>query len=109
MDPSSRDGAETTPDDPTTGPADSSLGEPVDLDAIAADLTAVEVAMQRIEAGTYWTDEATGQEIPDDVLAADPTARRRTEPAGQPAPAPDREPPGETPPPPDRPSHPPAP
>ena len=43
---------------------------------IAADLDDVATAMERIEAGTYWTDELTGAPIPDDVLAAFPTARR---------------------------------
>ena len=49
---------------------------PVDLDAIAADLADVELALSRLEAGTYWTDEVTGEPLPDDVLAASPTARR---------------------------------
>lgn len=49
---------------------------PLDLDGIERDLAAVETALQRLDAGTYWTDEVTGEAIPDDVLAADPTARR---------------------------------
>ena len=47
-----------------------------DLDRIAGDLAAVEVALDRLDAGTYWTDEVTGGELPDDLLAADPVARR---------------------------------
>lgn len=49
---------------------------PLDLDGIERDLAAVETALQRLDAGTYWTDEVTGEAILDDVLAADPTARR---------------------------------
>ncbi len=50
--------------------------EPVDLDRIGRDLAAVETALARLSDGTYWTDEVTGQPIPEHVLAADPTARR---------------------------------
>ena len=49
---------------------------PLDLDAIERDLAAVEVALTRLDAGTYWTDEVTGADLPHDLLAADPTARR---------------------------------
>jgi RNA polymerase-binding transcription factor DksA len=48
----------------------------VDLDAIERDLAGVERALERLSDGTYWIDEVTGQPIPDDVLASDPTARR---------------------------------
>jgi RNA polymerase-binding transcription factor DksA len=48
----------------------------VDLDAIEHDLTAVEVALNRLADGTYWTDEVTAQPIPDDVLVHNPLARR---------------------------------
>jgi RNA polymerase-binding transcription factor DksA len=61
-----------------------------DLEQIAADLAGVEQALQRLEDGTYWTDELTGDQIPDDVLTADPIARR--------APPPTDEPPGSPPP-----------
>ena len=52
--------------------------EPVvpNLDEIERDLADVETALARLEAGTYWTDEVTGQPIPDEVLAERPTARR---------------------------------
>ena len=52
--------------------------EPVvpNLDEIEQDLADVETALARLEAGTYWTDEVTGQPIPDEVLAQRPTARR---------------------------------
>ena len=47
----------------------------VDLDAIAAELADVEVALARLEAGTYFTDEVTGEPLPAAFLAANPTAR----------------------------------
>ena len=47
-----------------------------DLDRIEQDLADVETALARLEAGTYWTCEVTGAEIPDSVLAVSPTARR---------------------------------
>jgi RNA polymerase-binding transcription factor DksA len=50
---------------------------PLDLDSIERDLADVEVALTRLDAGTYWTDEVTGDELPHELLAADPTARRR--------------------------------
>ena len=56
--------------------ADRSDEGDVDLDAIEVDLRNVEVALTRLADGTYWTDEITGQPIPDDVLVQDPTARR---------------------------------
>jgi RNA polymerase-binding transcription factor DksA len=48
----------------------------LDLDAIEGDLADVEVALNRLDAGTYWTDEVTGAELPTELLAANPTARR---------------------------------
>ena len=51
--------------------------QPLDLDAIERDLADVEVALTRLDAGTYWTDEVTGEELPTDLLAANPTARRQ--------------------------------
>lgn len=48
----------------------------LDLDVVERDLAAVETALQRLSDGTYWTDEVTGEPIPEPVLAADPTARR---------------------------------
>ena len=49
---------------------------PIDLDKIEADLAGVEAALERLESGTYWSDEVTGQEIPSELLAEDPTRRR---------------------------------
>jgi RNA polymerase-binding transcription factor DksA len=60
-----------------TMPAMSDAADPpLDLDAIERDLADVEVALTRLDAGTYWTDEVTGAELPSDLLAANPTARR---------------------------------
>ncbi len=61
-------GASRTPANPA--------GEPVDLDAVERDLAGVERALERLSDGTYWSDEVTGEPIPEHVLAADPTARR---------------------------------
>lgn len=49
---------------------------PLDLDGIEHDLADVEVALTRLDAGTYWTDEVTGAELPHDLLVANPTVRR---------------------------------
>jgi hypothetical protein len=64
------------PPPPPADPAASPLQAPPDLDRIAEDLAGVEVALDRLDAGTYWTCEVTGQPLPDDLLAADPVARR---------------------------------
>jgi RNA polymerase-binding transcription factor DksA len=47
-----------------------------DLDRIGRDLAGVEAALARLDDGTYWTDEVTGEQIPDAVLISDPVARR---------------------------------
>jgi RNA polymerase-binding transcription factor DksA len=52
------------------------LGEQPSLDDLAEDLAGVERALERLEDGTYWTDELTGEPLPDELLEADPTARR---------------------------------
>jgi len=49
---------------------------PLDLDGIERDLADVELALTRLDAGTYWADEVTGQELPAELLAEHPTARR---------------------------------
>ena len=49
---------------------------PVDLDRVERDLEGVEAALARLDAGTYWTDEVTGAPLGEDLLAADPVARR---------------------------------
>lgn len=53
-----------------------SPSSPLDLDRIEAELAAVEAALSRLDAGTYWTDEVTGAEIPGDALHSDPLIRR---------------------------------
>jgi len=58
------------PDTPRTPDAQ------IDLDTIERDLAGVERALERLSDGTYWTDEVTGEPIPEHVLADDPTARR---------------------------------
>ena len=52
---------------------------PVDLDRVERDLEGVETAMARLDAGTYWSDEITGAPLSDELLAADPVARRAVE------------------------------
>jgi RNA polymerase-binding transcription factor DksA len=59
--------------DPQPDPA---LDAPLDLDGIEGDLADVETALQRLDAGTYRTDEITGAPLPSELLAAHPTARR---------------------------------
>jgi hypothetical protein len=66
-------------------PGDQPPRDDLDLDLIAAELADVEVAMERIQAGTYWTDEVTGEPIPDEHLAANPTTRRSPAPTDDPA------------------------
>ena len=50
---------------------------PLDLDMIERDLADVEIALARLDAGTYWVDEVTGAELPAELLAANPTVRRQ--------------------------------
>jgi RNA polymerase-binding transcription factor DksA len=49
------------------------------LDLIEGDLADVEVALARLDAGTYWVDEVTGADLPAELLDAHPTARRAAE------------------------------
>jgi RNA polymerase-binding transcription factor DksA len=49
---------------------------PAELDQIEHDLADVDVALRRLDDGTYWTDEVDGTPIGDDVLEANPLARR---------------------------------
>lgn len=59
---------------PSQGGAAPTVGQ-LDLAAIAADLADVETALARLEAGTYFTDEVTGEALPEAFLIANPTAR----------------------------------
>jgi RNA polymerase-binding transcription factor DksA len=47
----------------------------IDLDAIQRDLEGVQNALDRLNEGTYWTDEVTGDIIPNEVLDAFPLTR----------------------------------
>ena len=53
-----------------------SPSSPLDLDRIERELASVEQALTRLDAGTYWTDEVTGEQIPAGALQADPLIRR---------------------------------
>ena len=57
-------------------PTDENAPEPIDLTAIERDLAAVEEALPRLDDGSYWVDDVTGEPLPDDLLAVDPVARR---------------------------------
>jgi hypothetical protein len=54
----------------------SAPGAGADLERVAGDLADIERALDRLSDGSYWSDEVTGEPIPDAVLAEDPTARR---------------------------------
>jgi RNA polymerase-binding transcription factor DksA len=68
------DAAATPPEAPAPVPDETT--DLLDADQVARDLDGVELALARLDAGTYWTCEASGQPLPDHVLASDPTARR---------------------------------
>lgn len=53
-----------------------SMSDALDLDAIDQDLTDVETALQRLDAGTYFVDEITGTPLSQELLNTNPTARR---------------------------------
>lgn len=63
---------------PDAGPSGAAppRAEQADLERIEADLAGVESALERLDAGTYWSDEVTGAPLPDELLIADPVARR---------------------------------
>ena len=46
------------------------------IEAIERDLNDVDVAMDRLEKGTYFSDEVTGASLQTDFLTANPLARR---------------------------------
>jgi RNA polymerase-binding transcription factor DksA len=52
------------------------LSGSTDLTAIEGDLAAVEAALDRLDAGTYWTDEITGEPLPEALLEENPLLRR---------------------------------
>jgi RNA polymerase-binding transcription factor DksA len=51
-----------------------------ELDGIERVLADVDAALERLDEGTYWTDEVTGAELDPELLAADPLARRNATP-----------------------------
>ena len=61
--------------DGVTRSAGGTASESIDLDAIERDLTDVQTALERLDDGSYWTDEVTGAAIADDVLASFPLTR----------------------------------
>jgi hypothetical protein len=48
----------------------------IDLDRLADELAGVEAALARLDDGSYWTDEITGEPLDEQLLADDPVARR---------------------------------
>ena len=56
--------------------ASASSSSPISIDGIERDLADVEAALARLDAGTYWTDEITGQPLSSELLARRPLARR---------------------------------
>ena len=71
-----------TPDDPepivepavAAEPAPEPAAVALDLDAVTADLAAVEAALDRLDQGSYGRCGACSSAIDDERLAADPTA-----------------------------------
>jgi RNA polymerase-binding transcription factor DksA len=53
---------------------------PLNLDAIEQDLADVDVALARLDADTYFTDEVTGEPLNEAFLQEHPTARRNPTP-----------------------------
>jgi RNA polymerase-binding transcription factor DksA len=51
-----------------------------ELDEIEHVLADVDAALERLDDGTYWTDEVTGAELDVAILATDPLARRNPRP-----------------------------
>jgi RNA polymerase-binding transcription factor DksA len=74
--PSSPVGAEQQVSPESVAARSAAGGELIDLDQIAADLADVEVALARLDAGTYWSDEVTGEPLSDELMTAHPLARR---------------------------------
>jgi hypothetical protein len=48
----------------------------IDLDQVGRDLAGVEAALARLDDGTYWADEVTGEPLDEHLLSDDPVARR---------------------------------
>ncbi|MEO6125396.1 MAG: hypothetical protein ABIR32_16975 [Ilumatobacteraceae bacterium] len=58
------------------GSQPAATSDPIDLDGIARDLADVEFALARLDAGTYWQCEETGQALSDELMESNPVARR---------------------------------
>jgi RNA polymerase-binding transcription factor DksA len=68
---------DTAPDEPVEHVVEHVVVASVlDLDGIERDLADVEVALARLDAGTYWIDEVTGRPLDEGHLADHPAARR---------------------------------
>jgi hypothetical protein len=63
-------------DEPEPEPEPEPAVPSIDLDRIERDLEGVETALRRLDEGSYWTDEVTGDALDDALLVADPVARR---------------------------------
>jgi len=48
------------------------------IDAIESDLNDVDAAMERLEKGTYFSDEVTGAPLQTQFLVSNPLARRNS-------------------------------
>ena len=48
------------------------------IDAIELDLNGVDTALDRLEKGTYFTDEVTGEPLETNFLISNPLARRNS-------------------------------
>ena len=46
---------------------------------VATELADVEIALARLDNGSYWTDEVTGEPLPDELLERSPVTRRLPE------------------------------
>jgi len=57
-------------------PSDEDLARARLLDAMETDLAGVELALARLDAGTYFTCEACGADLPESLLVQRPTTRR---------------------------------
>lgn len=56
--------------------AEEPVAPAIDLGRIERDLEGVEAALRRLDEGTYWTDEITGEPLDEALLVSDPVARR---------------------------------
>lgn len=69
-------GIGAAPGPPVAGSTDPAEPEPdLDLAAVAAELTEVEAALERLDAGTYGICATCDAPLGDDVLTVDPAAR----------------------------------